>query len=92
MNIQIRSANVAMSTALHEHVIHRIELALRRFAPRVRRVIVRIVDLNGPKGGLDKRCRIHAALDHGGTVIAEATSADVYVASTRAAAEGRGTH
>lgn len=86
MNIELRSTSVTVSPALHEHVVHRIELALRRFAPRVHRIVVRLIDLNGPKGGIDKRCRIVAALDPRGTIVVQCDADDVYVAATHAAA------
>ena len=41
----------------------RLESALNRFAPRVRGVSVRVTDLNGPKGGPDKRCLVAVRLE-----------------------------
>ena len=87
MQIEVRVSNVAMSEALEAHITRRVDFALRRFAPRVVRVVVRLVDLNGPKGGLDKRCRMAAELSpplQG--VIVEAIDADAYVAVSQAAA------
>jgi ribosome-associated translation inhibitor RaiA len=85
MNIELRSANVPISEALHEHVIRKIDFALRRFASRIEGIVVRLVDINGPKGGPDKRCRIVARLSPTGSVIVEATDADAYVAVSQAA-------
>ncbi len=51
------------------------------------RIVVRLVDLNGPKGGVDKRCRIAAELSaRVPGVLVEATDADAYVAVSQAAA------
>jgi putative sigma-54 modulation protein len=87
MEIEVRASNVAVSEALETHILRRIDSALRRFAPRVARVVVRLVDLNGPKGGLDKRCRITAELcSPAPGMIVEATDADAYVAVSQAAA------
>lgn len=87
MKIEVRTANVPVSEALESHILRRLEFALRRFAPRVDRVLVRIVDLNGPKGGPDKRCRIAARLaSPAPSVIVEATDSDAYVAVSQAAA------
>jgi putative sigma-54 modulation protein len=41
----------------------RLESALGRFGPRVRAVSVRVTDLNGPKGGPDKRCLVAIRLE-----------------------------
>lgn len=43
---------------LREFAERRLCFALGRFGPRVRGVSIRIVDLNGPKGGDDKSCRV----------------------------------
>ncbi|HVJ89587.1 MAG TPA: HPF/RaiA family ribosome-associated protein [Labilithrix sp.] len=82
---ELRSSNVPISLALRDHVTRRVDFAIRRFAHRVERVVVRITDLNGPKGGLDKRCRIVARLSPARSVVVEATDADAYVAVSQAA-------
>jgi ribosomal subunit interface protein len=85
LDIELRSSNLPISEALHEHVARRIDFAIRRFQGHVARVLVRLVDVNGPKGGPDKRCRIIVRLSPVGSVIVEATDADVYVAASQAA-------
>lgn len=40
----------------------RLEFALGRFAGRVRSLTVRLTDVNGPRGGLDKKCLIAVRL------------------------------
>jgi ribosome-associated translation inhibitor RaiA len=85
LDIELRSSNLPISTALREHVARRIDFALRRFAIRIERIVVRLVDVNGPKGGLDKRCRIVARLSRSRSVVVEAIDADAYVAVSQAA-------
>lgn len=87
MNIEIRSSTVPLSEALAEHISRRLTFALRRFADTIEHVVVRLIDLNGPKGGLDKRCRIAARLtSRTPSIVVEATDADAYVAVSQAAA------
>ncbi|MBX3193073.1 MAG: HPF/RaiA family ribosome-associated protein [Labilithrix sp.] len=86
MKLEVRSSNVPISEALHAHIARRFDFALRRLAGRVDRALVRLVDLNGPKGGPDKRCRIEARLSSARSVIVEATDADAYVAVSQATA------
>jgi putative sigma-54 modulation protein len=87
MKIEIRGSTVPISEALEEHILRKLDFALRRFADRLDRVVVRLVDLNGPKGGIDKRCRIAARLmSPVPSVIVEATDADAYMAVSQAAA------
>lgn len=83
--IDLRSPNLPISVALREHVVRRLDFALRRFSHRIERVVVRIVDINGPKGGPDKRCRIVAHLEKAQIVLVEATDSDAYVAVSQAA-------
>lgn len=85
VSIELRSTNVPISVALREHVTRRLEFVMRRFSQRVRRVVVRIVDVNGPKGGPDKRCRIIARLEPSRSVSVEATDSDAYAAVSQAA-------
>ena len=83
--IELRSSNLPISDAMREHVERKIGFAVGRFAHRIRRLIVRFADVNGPKGGPDKRCRIIARLSPSGSVIVEATDADAYAAASQAA-------
>ena len=59
MNVQIRCLP-QHSPALAEHTTRKIHQHLSRFAHHVRRVDVRVSDVNGPRGGRDKRCLITA--------------------------------
>ena len=64
----------------------RLEFALGRFADRVRSLTVRLTDVNGPRGGPDKRCLIAVRLTRPGRVIViEDVDADHNVAISRAA-------
>ena len=75
MKIDIRSTNVPLSDALRDHTTHRLRFALRAMASRLDRVVVRLVDVNGPKGGPDKVCRMDARLLPAGRLLVEATDA-----------------
>ncbi|MGE3512250.1 MAG: HPF/RaiA family ribosome-associated protein [Vicinamibacterales bacterium] len=52
-----------------EQVQKRLEFAMGRFAGRVRSLSVRLTDLNGPRGGVDKKCLIAVRLDRPRRVI-----------------------
>jgi hypothetical protein len=54
-------------------------------ATRVPKVIVRIDDLNGPRGGVDKTCRIDVEVLHGADVFVEDRDADLIAVIDRAA-------
>lgn len=60
MNIEVRFRGIDPSEALRAHATRAIVQHLARFAPELDTVIVRIDDVNGPRGGLDKHCRVVA--------------------------------
>lgn len=58
MKISLRVRGISPDKDLAEHVQKRAALALGRFSTRIANVVVRLEDMNGPKGGIDKRCSI----------------------------------
>lgn len=56
----MRFRGIDPSDALRRHVELAVVQHLGRFAPDVSSVVVRIDDVNGPRGGLDKHCRVVA--------------------------------
>ena len=51
----------------------RLDFALGRFGGRISQVTVGLEDLNGPRGGADKRCRLAVRLVPSGKVTIEET-------------------
>jgi putative sigma-54 modulation protein len=60
MDIIIHARNMRLSAAQRDRAEKRVASSLDRFESRLRRVLVVIEDVNGPRGGADKRCRIRA--------------------------------
>lgn len=85
MQIVIQTRGFDLSAGLREHVERRVRFALDWANHHVRKVSVRLSDLNGPRGGEDKRCHIQVALAGAADVVIEDTEADLYVAIDRAA-------
>jgi ribosomal subunit interface protein len=85
MNIQIHAQDFTLTEGLREHVARRLAYALNHGQDIVSRIIVRLSDINGPRGGLDKRCGIEIRLKGASAVAIEDTEADLYVAIDRAA-------
>ena len=84
MKIRIRSKLVEIDETAHAHLERRLEFGLGRFSPRIHRVNVQIVDINGPRGGDDKVCRIEVRLLPTGTLFVADVGPDVYTAIDRA--------
>ena len=85
MQIDIQSRGFALTHALREYTGRRLRFALVLAGGRVRRVAVRLFDVNGPRGGIDKRCHIRGALNGLAAVVTEDAEADLYLAINRAA-------
>jgi putative sigma-54 modulation protein len=66
------------------HIEKRLEFALARFGGRIQRIQVALEDQNGPRGGLDKNCRIVVRLKEGGDVVAEVADVNWEIAVDRA--------
>ena len=58
MKTEVRSQTIEITPSFDVFTRARIGTALGRFAHRIRSVVVRIDDLNGPRGGIDKSCRV----------------------------------
>lgn len=69
---------------LPEHIERRLRFALARFGNRVERVVVFLQDRNGPKGGIDKVCRILAKVQGCGSMMAAVADSDWTAAVDRA--------
>jgi ribosomal subunit interface protein len=78
MNLEIRGVELDPTPALREHVSRRLAFALSRFSGRIKDVEVRLRDENGPKGGVDKVCRIKATCHGLPTLVVEAVGSDLY--------------
>jgi ribosomal subunit interface protein len=85
MKIQLRSKQLEMSAEVLAHIERRLQFGLGRLSQHVHRVTVHIDDLNGPRGGVDKTCRVEVRLLPTGSVFACAKGTDIYTALDRAA-------
>ena len=83
MNLQVYELNIRRSDALRSHVERRFHFALARILRRVGLIVVRFADLNGPRGGRDKRCDVQVQLVGGQTVRIRETDECLYRATNR---------
>ncbi len=67
------------------HAERRLRFALTSAGNHVQRIVVRLSDINGPRGGEDKRCHLQVVLAGLPDVVVEDTEADLYFAIDRAA-------
>jgi len=64
------------ATNLRQLADERVRFVLRRLSWLVPRARVQFVDINGPRGGVDKRCRLVLNTDGAGQVIIHSTARD----------------
>lgn len=87
METEIRAVNVRLGREARLQMDRNVRLTMDRFGGRIRRLVVSVSDVNGPRGGIDKRCRIIADLGRAGAVVAGGAGETVWEAA--AAAAGR---
>jgi ribosome-associated translation inhibitor RaiA len=85
MRIEVRGRNLDDTIDLRRHAERRLRFALGRFAAAVGRVTVRVEDVNGSRGGIDKQCRLVVRLTRRGELIIEDQDADVRALLDRSA-------
>ena len=85
MRINIQARGFELTEGLRQHTERRLQFAIDWAGDEVRTVNVRFSDINGPRGGNDKRCTIQIPIAGQNDVLIEDTEADLYVAIDRAA-------
>ena len=86
MEIRIFDGSIKTSEAQHDYVMIKVGNAAARLNDASCTVEVRLADLNGPKGGIDKQCSIVVTPPGHGTLRVEEQAADYYAAIDAAAA------
>lgn len=80
MTIDVRFRGMAVSTELEARARQRIQRELAHHEHEIAVVVVRVTDENGPRGGVDKRCRVTAGGKRIGSVVVEEDHEDAWVA------------
>lgn len=81
MEVQMHIHNSDLVEAFRAYVERRLRFSLGRFIARIGRVRVKISDVNGPRGGVDKSCQVSVELLPGSKLIRqEAVDANLFVA------------
>lgn len=84
MHLDIQSRSFKLTQALLQAVTRSLNPLRHRFGSRLRRIQVRLSDVNGLRGGVDKHCLIVMEGGRRKTIVAQALSADMYQAITQA--------
>lgn len=85
MQMQIYADGLELTGGLRAYAKSRFVFALDRARHAIRQVTIRLSDVNGPRGGQDKRCKVQISLPQGRDVLIDDLDADLYAAIDRAA-------
>jgi len=84
MQTDIQSRSFSLTNALKEYAKQKLESSLSSCEDHLQQVVVRLSDINGPKGGKDKLCHIQVVLAGMPDVVIDDTEEDMYAAIDRA--------
>jgi ribosomal subunit interface protein len=84
MQIDIQARSFTLTKALRKYAELKLKSSLSGCKERFQRVVVRLSDINGPRGGDDKHCHIQVVLPGMPDVIIEDTENDMYAAIDKA--------
>jgi len=85
MEIKIFDGSIKTSKAQHDYVMNKVGVSASRLNDTASTVEVRLSDLNGMKGGIDKQCSILVMSPGRSTLRVEEQATDYYAAIDAAA-------
>lgn len=85
LQIDIQASHFSVTDALRRHAERRLRFALTFCDEHIQRIVMRLSDVNGPRGGPDKCCHLQVILIGYHDVVVDDVESDLYVAIDRAA-------
>ena len=87
MNVDIQARDFTITEGIRSAVLNACEHFLHPYQDRIQLVAVHLSDINGPRRGDDKQCRVAVHLEHGPIVVASQVSNDLYHSLRQAVAK-----
>lgn len=87
MDIRIQTSNFSLTPALASAVRREALRNLRHFGNDLGRIDVKLFDVNGDKGGVDKVCRVYSELGRARALVTVDRREDLYLAIRNAFAK-----
>jgi putative sigma-54 modulation protein len=84
MVIDIHTNSILLTDALRDHIERRFKSTLKWADRYLTNVSVRLLDVNGPKGGVDQSCQVLIPVNRGRPVFISEIQTDIYSAVDRA--------
>ena len=85
MHIDIQARGFHLTAPILDEVQRRVVSTLRARHEGIKRIVVRLGDINGPRGGEDKSCRIRISMTGNKDIFVEDVESNLYTAIFRAA-------
>lgn len=82
--INIQARDFSLTDAIHNHIKDRINYQFGSRFDQIQCISVCLSDVNGPRGGVDKCCKVTLTLPRLNEIVIEDIQADLYVAIYRA--------
>ncbi len=89
MKLEIRGLKIEITDTMRTYAQRRLGFALDRYAERIRTVRLKLGDVNGSRGGVDKRCQLAILLAHSSPITLESRASTVQGAVDRIAGKVR---
>lgn len=89
MRVDIKTNGFDLTDGLHDHAQKRLEFAFDWARHGIRRVLINLSDINGPRSGKDKCCQIRIPLSGHRDVVTHDTESDLYAAIGRSIGQAR---
>ncbi len=84
MQINIHSKKFSLTDALKNYAKRRLSFSFANKSERINKVMMRLSDINGPRGGADKQCHLLVQLNGMPDVVVEDVQTDMYSSIDRA--------
>ena len=84
MKVDIQARDFSLTDSMLTYTQERIYFLFSSRFDQIQRITVRLSDVNGPKGGLDKRCQVKVSLPRLKDIYIDDVQTDLYVAIFRA--------
>jgi hypothetical protein len=89
VRISVQSRRLPLDRRLRMAVPRILTAALSQFTRRLQAIHVWLEDVNGPRGGVDTRCRMELLLRPRGKIVVSALATNEYVAVAEAASRAK---
>lgn len=80
MVIRIAAKGFGLTAGLIDYIHTRVRRRFKRMGGRAREIAITLSDVNGPRGGADKRCRVSLEIPGYPQLVAQTVHGDMYAA------------